>query len=64
MQWIMFWTDTKMMLYFTFFQLAETLQAENPNVEITVVELEREGICLRFAPLESVHGGFLTVIKA
>lgn len=53
-----------MMLYFTFFQLAETLQSENPNVEITVVELEREGICLRFAPLESVHGGFLTVIKA
>ena len=39
-----------------FLQLAETLQAENPKVEITAIDVEREGICIRFAPLESAQG--------
>ncbi|XP_060559812.1 putative pyridoxal-dependent decarboxylase domain-containing protein 2 isoform X2 [Ruditapes philippinarum] len=35
--------------------LGETLQTENPYVEITMVELEREGVCMKFAPLESAQ---------
>ena len=39
-------------------QLAETLQAENPRVEISAIDVEREGICIRFAPLESAQGRY------
>ncbi|WAQ96958.1 PDXD1-like protein [Mya arenaria] len=35
--------------------LAESVQAENPCVEVTVVDLEREGLCMRFAPLQSAQ---------
>ncbi|KAL3876662.1 hypothetical protein ACJMK2_034467 [Sinanodonta woodiana] len=33
--------------------LAETLQMENPKLDIHMVEIEKEGVCIRFAPLES-----------
>ncbi|XP_052263333.1 putative pyridoxal-dependent decarboxylase domain-containing protein 2 isoform X2 [Dreissena polymorpha] len=35
--------------------LAESLQADNPCVEITLVDLEREGTCMKFAPLQSAQ---------
>jgi len=42
--------------------LAETLQTECPNVDVTVVELENEGVCLKFAPLESAQGTFIKLL--
>ncbi|KAL4239384.1 Pyridoxal-dependent decarboxylase domain-containing protein 1 [Mactra antiquata] len=35
--------------------LGETLISENPNVEITMVNIEREGVCMKFSPLESAQ---------
>ncbi|KAK3601847.1 hypothetical protein CHS0354_041770 [Potamilus streckersoni] len=35
--------------------LAETLQLENPKLDIQMVEIEKEGVCIRFAPLESAQ---------
>ncbi|KAL5018348.1 hypothetical protein ScPMuIL_004070 [Solemya velum] len=35
--------------------LAETLQSDNPKVDIHAVDVEKEGICIRYAPLESAQ---------
>jgi len=32
------------------------LQAENPGVDVTVVEVQKEGVCIRFSPLDSAQG--------
>lgn len=35
--------------------LGETLIEENPNVDLQIIEVEREGVCIRFSPLESAQ---------
>ncbi|OWF47610.1 putative pyridoxal-dependent decarboxylase domain-containing protein 2 [Mizuhopecten yessoensis] len=35
--------------------LGETLQAENPGIELHVAEVENEGVCIRFSPLDSAQ---------
>lgn len=42
--------------YFLLLQLGETLMEENPNVDLQIIEVEKEGICIRFSPLESAQG--------
>ncbi|BFZ03500.1 hypothetical protein BsWGS_06539 [Bradybaena similaris] len=35
--------------------LAEALQASNPRVPIDLVEVDKEGVCIRYSPLESAQ---------
>ncbi|KAH9513123.1 Pyridoxal-dependent decarboxylase domain-containing protein 1 [Bulinus truncatus] len=35
--------------------LAEALQMANPNVPIDLVEIDKEGVCIRYSPLESAQ---------
>lgn len=37
-------------------QLAEALQASDPKVPIETIEVEKEGICIRYCPLENSYG--------
>ena len=37
-------------------QLCETLKRDSPKVHIAAIEIANEGICIRFAPMESIHG--------
>ena len=41
---------------FVCFQLCETLKRDCPKVHIAAIEIADEGICIRFAPMESIHG--------
>ncbi|XP_033734723.1 putative pyridoxal-dependent decarboxylase domain-containing protein 2 [Pecten maximus] len=35
--------------------LGDTLQSENPGVDLRVAEVENEGVCIRFSPLDSAQ---------
>lgn len=37
-------------------QLAESLQSSNPRVPVDLVVVDKEGICIRYAPLETAQG--------
>ena len=45
-----------LMANFLLFQLADSLARENTNVVIIPVDVEHEGICIRFAPLDTAQG--------
>ena len=45
------------------FQLADSLARENTNVVIIPVDVEHEGICIRFAPLDTAQGEKLFKLK-
>ena len=46
-------------IIFLYFQLGETLQMECPKLNFQIVKLEKEGICIRFAPLECAQGSYM-----
>ena len=37
-------------------QLCETLKRDCPRVHLDAVELDNQGVCIRFAPMETMHG--------
>ena len=37
-------------------QLGDTLIAANPSLDIQMIDVEKEGICIRFSPLETAQG--------
>ena len=39
-----------------YFQLCETLKRDCSKVHIAAIEIANEGVCIRFAPMESIHG--------
>lgn len=41
------------------YQLAETLKREVPEVHVTAVDIEKIGLCIRFAPLETSYSMLL-----
>ncbi|XP_060067143.1 putative pyridoxal-dependent decarboxylase domain-containing protein 2 [Ylistrum balloti] len=49
--------ETNSLMYFDALNvwLGETLQAENPGVDLRVAEVENEGVCIRFSPLDSAQ---------
>jgi len=42
-------------------QLAEVLRRDVPTVHVSTLDIENVGLCVRFAPLESARGEFVTV---
>ncbi|XP_069123484.1 putative pyridoxal-dependent decarboxylase domain-containing protein 2 [Argopecten irradians] len=49
--------DTSSSMYFDALNvwLGDTLQSENPGVDLRVAEVENEGVCIRFSPLDSAQ---------
>ena len=37
-------------------QLAEALQSSDPKIPVETVEVEKEGVCIRYCPLENAQG--------
>lgn len=44
-------------------QLCDTLYLENPNVDVELIDVENEGNCIKFSPLDTSQGVFVSSIS-